>query len=133
MSDKNTLDHIILYCHQYNLGDQNIHDIVSAGQFDFRCRSHSTGNSLECWVWNKERTEKREIINTTYWFRPRYCFNNSIWESGAWDRALVGAINQLKEKVREHKELAEQEEKARKDRAHEVERLKKLEFEKQFI
>lgn len=133
MSDKDTLDHIILYCHKHKLGDPNMHDIVSMGKFDFECHSHSTGNSLRCWVWNKENTKKREIINTTYWFHPRYCFNQSKWESGAWDNALKMAIHDLKTRVADHKFCEQKRLEATNGLEKEQYLLEKAEFEKQFL
>ena len=133
MSGKDTLDHIILYCHEYNLGEQNFHDIISVGQFDFECHSHSTGNSLRGWVWNKERTEKREIINTTYWFHPRYCFNDSKWESGAWNNALNMAIHDLTTRVADRKFCEQKRLESTNGIEKDEDMAKKAEFEKQFI
>jgi hypothetical protein len=133
MSDQDSLDNIVLYCQQYNLGEQNTHDTVSVGQFDFRCRAHSTGNTLCVLLWNKERTERREIVNGTYWFYLRYTFNEFRWEKGAWDKALGDAIVFLQNKVVAHKKNMATKIQADNIAFAEKERLEKLKFEQQFL
>lgn len=111
MSTQTSLDKYIAYCQSNRIllakteAKLNIYNsaAVVIGNFAFDCHCHSTGNSVQVWALNGK--ESRQIVNTTYWFYSRYCFNNSKWENGPWDKALDEAISYMIKTVDEHREM----------------------------
>lgn len=110
LHSQTTIDNDIKYCQWNSLFTENkpscIHHCyggrpVIIGNFAFDCRCHDTGNGVNIYVINGDKS--RQIVNTEYWFSSRYTFNESKWESGPWDKALSEAIAVMKKAVEEHK------------------------------
>lgn len=100
-------------------------------KFSFSIREHSTGTDVEIRCGNEE-IGWRTIVSATYWYSSRYCFNESIFESGAWDSALEKAIDAMRSRVEEELTRREREETRRKEEKEQKELAEKAKFEALF-
>lgn len=73
---------------------------LKVGHFLFDLHEHSTGNSLKVYVINDD--DALCIIDETYWFSPRYAFNESTRLSGKWDKALGEAMQAIRKAKEDH-------------------------------
>lgn len=106
-------------------------DKFDIGNFRFEVNNHDTGCSVRGWI-IKDGAELRNIINTTFWYSQRYCFNDSLWEKGAWDDALNKVLAKMKEDVNQEEERLRCEEKAARERREVEDDKKKQEVEALF-
>lgn len=132
LSGENTLDKIILDCIRYKINlvegsDYYGNPTVKIDRFSFGIDSHSTGNSISVNIQNEEG-ESYNIINGTYWFSSRYCFNEFKQESGKWDEALNQAIQKLKNKIA----VAKEEERIREEQSKQEKVKKELTVKQKF-
>ncbi len=107
---------------------------VKSGHFVFTAYDHDTGTSLVVLLIHPDTGEAYTVINGDYWkSEATYGFNKFIWNKGAWDDALLKAIEELQRLLTVKIEAGEKTDAARVDMQEQKDQARKEKFEALFL